>query len=171
MPFQRLLPMLGHLDLGQAEWTPGRLPVLFEGGTGRFGCLICFEAIFTDLARDDVRRGATWLVNVTNDEWFGNSAALYQHAAMSVFRSAENHVPLARCANTGITQLTDAYGRIVGRIPAWRPGVLVGRLATPGPRTLYTRLGDWPGMLAIVMVAGLALMALARALTRRERPN
>src|SRR5262249_13113220 len=53
MPFQALVPALGRIDLGQAEWTPGKLPVLFEGGTGKFGCLICFESIIPDLARED----------------------------------------------------------------------------------------------------------------------
>jgi apolipoprotein N-acyltransferase len=159
MPFQWLVPALGHVDFGQAEWRPGTDDVLFAGGTGRFGCLICFEAIFPDLARRDVNNGATWLVNVTNDEWFGNSAALYQHAAMAVFRAVENHVPLARSANTGLTLVTDAYGRIVAQAPVWRPEILVARLASPGPRTPYTRFGDWPG---IACIAGaLALVAFA----------
>ena len=130
---------------------------------------MCFESIFPDLAREDVRRGARWLVNVTNDEWFGDSPALYQHAAMAPFRAVENHVPLARCANTGITLLTDAYGRVVARVPAWRPEVLVGRLASAGPPTLFTRVGDWPGALAGLVSALLALVALARALTARFR--
>jgi apolipoprotein N-acyltransferase len=113
---------------------------------------VCFEAIFPDLARDDVRRGARWLVNVTNDEWFGEGAALYQHAAMAVFRAVENHVPMARCANTGLTVLIDSNGRITGRLPVFRPGVLTGRLAAPGRPTLFTRLGDWPGLVALAAV-------------------
>ena len=116
MPFQWLIPGLGHLDLGQAEWTPGVDGVLFDSRAGAFGTLICFESIFTDLARDDVRHGARWLVNITNDEWFGNSAALYQHAAMAPFRAVENHVPLARCANTGLTLIADANGRVTRQV-------------------------------------------------------
>ncbi len=171
MPFQRLVPALGKIDLGQAEWTPGRDPVLFPGGTGRFGCLVCFESIFPDLARDDVRRGATWLVNVTNDEWFGLSAALDQHAAMAVFRSVENRVPLARCANTGLTMMIDPWGRVTARAPVWKPGVVVARLAEPGAPTPYAHLGDWPGAVAIAGVCVLAGWALARALTARRRPE
>jgi apolipoprotein N-acyltransferase len=117
MPFERLIPALGRLALGQAEWTPGDHPVLFPSSAGLFSCLICFESIFPDLARGDVRRGARWIVNVTNDEWFGNSAALYQHAAMAQFRAVENHVPIARCANTGLT--TDRRERT-------RPGPAAG---------------------------------------------
>ena len=159
MPFQWVVPALGKLDLGQAEWTPGLKPVLFDSRPGAFGTLICFESIFPDLSREDVRRGARWLVNITNDEWFGNSAALYQHAAMAVFRAAENHVPLARCANTGLTELIDANGRVRSALAVWTPGVLVGRLGVPGGPTPYMRLGDWPGTLAFVTVGVFVILA------------
>ena len=169
MPFQWLMPALGKLDLGQAEWSPGDQSVLFPSQAGPFSCLVCFESIFPDLARGDVRQGARWLVNITNDEWFGNSAALYQHAAMAVYRAVENHVPLARCANTGLTLIADANGRITRRAPVFRPATLVGRLTRPGIRTLYGRVGDWPGLLAGVMVFALAVSPWARALTGRAR--
>lgn len=167
MPFEWAFPWLGKVNLGQAEWTPGKGTVLFPSAAGPFAPLICFEAIFPDLARDDVRRGAKWLVNVTNDEWFGNSAALYQHAAMSVFRAVENHVPLARCANTGLTLVTDSNGRVRARVPVFEPEVLVTRLSRPGPPTLFTRVGDWPGALAVTVVVALLAAPLLRRLTAR----
>ena len=166
MPFQRLIPVLGRLDFGQAEWTPGERTVLFPSPAGPFTCLVCFEAIFPDLARSDVRAGARWLVNITNDEWFGNSAALYQHAAMSVFRAVENRVPLARCANTGLTLVADANGRVVSTLPVFEPGVLVTELPRPAAVALstpYTRFGDWPGLLGLLALVGLALRAAARS--------
>jgi apolipoprotein N-acyltransferase len=163
MPFQRWFPQLGKIELGQAEWTPGREGVLFPGPGGRFGCLICFESIFPDLSRDDVRRGARWLLNVTNDEWFGRSVAIEQHAAMAIFRAVENHVPLARCANTGLTFLVDANGRVVDRLPIMESGVLIHALPPPGLPTLYTRIGDWPGALALVIALVLLWPARKRA--------
>jgi apolipoprotein N-acyltransferase len=162
MPFQHLFPALGRLELGQAEWTPGRGTVLFPSAAGPFSCLVCFESIFPDLARADVRAGARWLVNITNDEWFGNSAALYQHAAMAPFRAVENHVPLARCANTGLTMISDANGRITHRLPVWTAATLTGPLAAPGLPTWFTRFGDWPGIGAALAAATLALLALRR---------
>jgi apolipoprotein N-acyltransferase len=161
MPFQWLIPALGKVEFGQAEWIAGREAVLFPSAAGPFSTLVCFESIFPALARSDVRKGARWLVNITNDEWFGNGAALQQHAAMALFRAAEHHVPLARCANTGLTILVDGYGRITQRLPVFTPAVLSGPLAVPGPRTLYTSLGDWPGLLCGLGVAILALRALA----------
>jgi apolipoprotein N-acyltransferase len=171
MPFQWLIPALGKLELGQAEWTPGREAVLFPSAAGPFSTLICFEAIFPGLARSDVRKGARWLVNITNDEWFGNGAALQQHAAMAVFRAVEHHVPLARCANTGLTILVDSNGRVTQSVPVFAPAVLTGALSAPGPETLYTRVGDWPGWLCAAGLALLALRALAaRGAARRSRP-
>jgi apolipoprotein N-acyltransferase len=168
MPFQALVPALGRADFGQAEWTPGAEPVLFPSPAGRFACLVCFESIFPDLARADVRRGARWIVNITNDEWFGRSAAIDQHAAMAVFRAAENRVPLARCANTGLTLVVDAHGRVVARLPVFREGVLVASLPVPGAPTAYGRLGDWPGIAAI---AAVLLLAVGRIFRGAWRPR
>jgi apolipoprotein N-acyltransferase len=162
MPFEWVVPALGRLELGQAEWTPGTKPVLFASAAGPFTTLICFESIFPDLTREDVRHGARWIVNITNDEWFGNSAALDQHAAMAVFRAVENHVPLARCANTGLTLVADAYGRVTTWLPTFVAGNLVAALPRPGPPTWYTRLGDWPGFASLIAAAAAALVALTR---------
>ena len=160
MPFESLIPALARVDFGQAEWTPGPGVVLFPSPAGPFGCLICFESIFPDLSRETVRAGARWLVNITNDEWFGNSAAISQHAAMAVFRAVENHVPIARCANTGRTMLIDANGRSGAALPTFREGVLVGELSRPGFVTPFTRVGDWPGLLCGVIAAAFTLRAL-----------
>jgi apolipoprotein N-acyltransferase len=160
LPFQGLFPALGKLDLGQAEWAPGRESVLFPSAAGPFGCLICFEAIFPDLAREDVRHGARWLVNVTNDAWFGRSAALEQHAAMAVFRAVENRVTLARCGNTGLTFVVDPWGRRHARLPAFEQAVGVAAVTPPGPRSGFTRFGDWPLGLVLLVLAWGALRAL-----------
>jgi apolipoprotein N-acyltransferase len=168
MPFEWLVPALGKLELGQAEWTPGDSAVRFPSAAGPFSCLICFESIFPSLARGDVRRGATWLVIVTNDEWFGRSAAIAQHADMAAFRAVENHVPIARCANTGRTEVIDAYGRVRARVPEFREATLIAPLPPRGPVTWYSRVGDWPGALAAAAVLVLALGGAAGALTPRE---
>ncbi len=171
MPFQRWIPALGRLQLGQAEWTPGERAVLFPSRGGPFGCLICFESIFPDLARDAVRGGAAWLVNITNDEWFGRSAAIEQHAAMAVFRAVENRVPVARCANTGLTWIIDARGRVTASAPAFTEAVVSGPLSARGPETPFTRWGDWPGLACGAGVALLGARALRRALTARARAS
>ena len=167
VPFQWLVPALGKWDLGQAEWRPGPGGVLFAGPTGdSASALICFESIFPDLARRDVRRGSRLLVNITNDEWFGNGAALQQHAAMAPFRAVEHHVPLLRCANTGLTEVIDAHGVVTAKLPVFTPRVLVAPLPAVGSPTLYTSVGDWPGLLAALSALALALAPLARGRAR-----
>ena len=159
VPFQQFIPALGKWDLGQAEWRPGPGPVLFDGPEGQpMSMLICFESIFPDLARQDVRAGSRLLVNITNDEWFGNGAALVQHAAMAPFRAVENRVPVARCANTGLTEMIDAYGVVTARVPVFEPQVLVAPLPAAGADSLWRRLGDWPGLLAAMLVLALAIL-------------
>lgn len=157
MPFERLVPALAKVDLGQAEWQAGAGTVLFPGPAGPMSMLVCFESIFPDLAREDVRAGSRLLVNITNDEWFGNGAALVQHAAMAPFRAVEHHVPLARCANTGLTEMIDSYGVVTARLPVFESRVLLAALPAVGRPTLYTRVGDWPGVLAILLSLALAV--------------
>ena len=167
MPFEWLIPALAGVNFGQAEWTPGRGVVLFPSAAGPFACLVCFESIFPNLSRESVRAGARWLVNITNDEWFGRSAAISQHAAMACFRAVENHVPLARCANTGLTVLIDSNGRMREKLPTFQRGVLVAELAPAGIPTFYTRFGDWVGVGCGLALAGFALLAL----TARRAPD
>jgi apolipoprotein N-acyltransferase len=165
MPFESWLPFMKQLQLGQAEWEPGRRWTLFALDGRTFGTLICFESIYPGHARRLVHAGATWLVNITNDEWFGRSAALHQHAAMAVFRAVENRVPLARCANTGVTMMVDAYGHVTAQVPTWTPAIVDAALPAAGLRTPYTRLGDWPGLVAVLALIAL-LVARRRTATR-----
>lgn len=104
------------------------------------GALICYEAIYSAEMVDEADRPA-WLVNVTNDAWFGNSSGPRQHLAGVRLRAAEEGLPLLRAANTGITAGFDAFGRELGRLPMNRQDVLV--LALPGrlPPTFYARAG------------------------------
>lgn len=160
VPFQSLFPALGKWDLGQAEWRQGDRTELYRGAgpdAPPLGVLICFESIFPDLARRDVLAGAKGLINITNDEWFGNGAALVQHAAMAPFRAVEHRVPLFRCANTGITAVFDAYGVTTARLPVFQSRVLLARMPAAQGTTLYTRFGDWPGALALALLLGLFL--------------
>ncbi len=168
MPFQSVFPALGKLELGQAEWTPGTDPAPLPTPLGPAGILVCFESIFTEPARAEVVRGARLLVNVTNDEWFGRSGALWQHAAMSVFRAVEHRVPVARAANTGLTFFVDPYGRVLDPGPVFEDYIALGPLPVPErplPPTLFTRLGDVAGPAAALV----ALAVLAWALLRRAR--
>jgi apolipoprotein N-acyltransferase len=112
-----------------------------------FSCLICFEDIFPELARQFVKRGASFLVNITNDAWFKKTSAAYQHAQCSVFRAVENRVNVVRAANTGLSCFIDQKGRITesvsyGGQELFVPGFKSGEIVLTPARTLYTSYGD-----------------------------
>jgi len=158
IPFQSLFPFLGSIDLGQAEWTPGTRPYVFRHAGPAFGVLICFESIFPDHTRKYALEGAQYLVNITNDEWFGRTAGPVQHADLAILRSVELGMGVARAANTGISMLIDPYGRVEARTPLFAEAVLVGDVKT-GVETPFARWGDW---LSIVCL-GISLVLVAVA--------
>jgi apolipoprotein N-acyltransferase len=114
-------------------------------GKASFSVLICFEDIVAPLARNATLSGARWLVNQTNDAWFDPSAQSEQHIAHAVFRCIENRIPMARCCNSGVTGIIDAYGQIDRKLGPMTKGFTTGVLA-PRPmgmeQTFYTRKGN-----------------------------
>jgi apolipoprotein N-acyltransferase len=169
MPFSAVVPAISRVDFGQAEWTPGALPTPMilktPGGDYRLSGLICFESIFPGLSRVAVRRGAELLVNITNDGWFGVTAGPRQHAELARLRAAECGVPLVRCANNGISFVTDARGKIVARA-GLRQRAIVAAEVTPGPGgTLFVRWGSRPVWAVLILWSVLATL-LTRTRTR-----
>ena len=84
------------------------------------------KGIFPEISREYVAKGSALLVNITNDAWFGDSSAPYQHLSMTVFRAVENRVPLVRSANTGITAIIDSRGHVRGMTGLFREALLTG---------------------------------------------
>jgi apolipoprotein N-acyltransferase len=168
VPFQEVLPFLGKIDLGQAEWTPGTHPVVFTVRGASFGVLICFESIFPNLARRYAVEGAQYLVNITNDEWFGKSAGPVQHADMAILRSVELGLSTARCANTGISMLIDPYGRVVERTRLFEEALLVGDVWVGVGPTLFLQWGDWLNSLCLGLALILVVVAWFRPFQRLD---
>jgi apolipoprotein N-acyltransferase len=108
----------------------------------KLSTVICYEIIFPDLVRQFVDRGAQVVTTITNDAWFGKSAAPYQHFSMAVFRAVENRVPVARAANTGVSGFIDAKGRILSASGIFTEAYLTQTLAPGSTKTFYTRYGD-----------------------------
>jgi apolipoprotein N-acyltransferase len=164
VPFSEWMPIpgLNRVNFGQSNFTPGDSLHVFGRLENRFGVLICFESIFPDLSRRLVRGGARFLVNITNDQWFGRSAAPYQHLTMAVFRAIENDVGIARAANTGVTCLIEPSGAIRQATRLFEPATVAGAVRLAGRPTFYTRHGDW-----ILVLCGLAVMGGIVAAWRR----
>ena len=112
--------------------------------------LICYEAIFPgDVASRDDRPG--WIVNLTNDGWFGISTGPYQHLQQTHLRAIEEGLPIVRAANTGISAVIDPLGRIIARLDLGIEGVLDSPLPTAIPPTFYARTGDIPAAMLVAV--------------------
>jgi len=161
-PWKRYIPLLTKLDFGQSEFTPGREATIFDGPRdARFRVLICFESIFGEISRGGVRDGARYLVNVTNDFWFGRSAGPVQHADMAILRAVENRTPLVRCANSGLSFFVDPAGRVIGETELFTFALPTAEIPPGAGGGVFTRHGEsWIGALivAVVLLAGVALL-------------
>jgi apolipoprotein N-acyltransferase len=151
---------------------PGRDYTIFNLGETKFGTVICWEVVFPQLIRQFVKREAAFMVNLTNEGWFGDTSAPHQMVAIVVFRAVENRVPFVRAANTGISCFIDSYGNITGRVKdqngddTFVEGYLTGDIRPSGARTFYTRYGD----IFVYLVLGITgLILVSIALTRRGR--
>jgi apolipoprotein N-acyltransferase len=119
------------------------------------GTFVCYEAVVPDLVRQFAREGSQLFVNVTNDAWFGESPAPFQHLAMARMRAIENHRYLLRAANNGISAIIDPDGRVVKTIPRNRRTFLEGHFSFETEMTPYSQYGDvfaWVCLFASVAV-------------------
>lgn len=135
--------------------------VLDLGPLGKVLPLICYEAIFPRFAASAPER-ADWILQITNDAWFGTLTGPFQHFAQARLRAVEQGLPLIRVANTGVTAVVDARGRVLDQLPFGVAAALDTRIPGKLPATPYSRWGDGPVFLLLV---GLALGALARRRT------
>jgi len=142
----------------------------FEAGTERrtirlpglppVGVVICYEAIFPAAVIDPVDR-PDWILNVTNDSWFGASSGPYQHMVSARLRAVEEGLPLVRVANTGISAMIDGYGRIEAQLGMEKTGVIDHNLPPPLAPTPFARFGDW-AFLTLLLILALPVAYLAR---------
>jgi apolipoprotein N-acyltransferase len=146
-------------------YSPGPGPVVLDlgGNLGKALPLICYEAIFPQDLRAAPER-ADWILQITNDAWFGTWSGPFQHLAQAQLRAIEQGLPLVRVANTGVTAVIDARGRTVDSLPMGEAGYLDARLPGALPATPYARWGEGP---VLLLLLGLALGLWAAA---RRRP-
>ncbi|MFA7172988.1 MAG: apolipoprotein N-acyltransferase [Kiritimatiellia bacterium] len=181
IPLDKIIPALQRLAPTGVSCTAGKEPALITltDGAGRsikVGSLICFEDTLPSLSRRSRNAGADLLALMTNDAWFNGSIEPQQHLNQSVFRAVECGIPMARAANSGITCVVDAVGRVRELTSEGRSTDFSGFLLTqvyipPQPLpTPYTRVGDWalaiPGMMTLLLVAGFAAVKSAHGLSQ-----
>jgi len=141
VPYGQYIPWLANLSLGWSDFAHGRELRRYENDFGNYGTLICYEVIFPELVSRYIREGADFLVNITNDTWYGYSSGPYQHAGMAIFRAIENRTWIARAANSGFSYFVDKYGRIYNRSRLYERVVIEGTVTPRQGLTFYTRMG------------------------------
>lgn len=152
VPFGELVPGNKKFDfmakfavlIESGEYDPDSESRVLDMGKGKFGTMICFEGIFGDLAGGFVKRGAKFLVNITEDDWMSKyPSGMKQHAYMSVFRAVENKTYYVRAGNSGLSFILDPYGRIIQSMPIKTQGFFVGKIYLKNnAKTFYTKYGD-----------------------------
>lgn len=146
------------------DYTAGAASTELPRVDGRpFGVVICSEAVYAGLVRAQVRAGATFLVNLANDAWFGGRPAVVQHAAAALLRAVETRRALVRATTTGISAIVAPSGEIVTRAPDGVATALVADVPVLDGTTLYVRAGDLFAWLCVAFALGAALLPAARA--------
>ncbi len=167
VPLRRALFFVRPMIDWIGDMTPGRDVSLMDAGNSLLGTPICYEIILPHLVRRFVAAGADVVATLTNDDWFGRSAAPYQHFSMAVLRAVENRVPVVRSANTGISGVIRQDGTIVKETDIFVEDVFVIELPLlPLASSLYTRFGD---VFAWVCVAGALLCLVGSWVWNRAR--
>jgi apolipoprotein N-acyltransferase len=166
MPFGELAARLGIRGMAAGDgggYAPGPEPVLLN--LGKYGTvlpLICYEAIFPHLGRA-LSQDADWIVQITNDAWFGEFAGPQQHLALAQMRAIERGLPLVRAANTGISAVIDPFGRLTEQLPLGVQGRIDSNIPRRLPPTLYVKNGE------AVLIVLLVLLFATAFLMNRER--
>jgi apolipoprotein N-acyltransferase len=152
LPLRRYFPILAD-TIGRGSFEAGaERRTIHLPGLPPVGVIICYEAIFPAAVVDPADRPA-WILNVTNDSWFGASSGPYQHLVSARLRAIEEGLPLVRVANTGISAVIDRFGRVEAQLGMERTGVIDHNLPPAGPATLFAHFGDWAFVGIVLLLA------------------
>jgi apolipoprotein N-acyltransferase len=160
IPFHKqLAPVSGFIGRGSFEEGEARVTIGLPG-LAPFSPVICYEVIFPGAVTGPGTR-PSWLLNVTNDAWFGLSTGPYQHLVSARLRTVEEGLPMIRAANTGVSAVIDAYGRILASLDMQQQGIIDHRLPPARAATPYSRWGDWT-LFALIALLGATLFLGSR---------
>ncbi len=157
VPFKEFFPFIEPLVEAAGDFTAGDVenPLVYKNA--KAGVLICFESIFPDIGRKWSMEGANYLVNLTNDAWYGISSAPHHSLAMSIFRAVETRKNLVRSANTGISGIINPLGQMVERSPLFEPWAVASTIKLFEGQTFFVRFGYLFGPFCFLICLGLFL--------------
>ena len=163
VPFKNILFFVGPLVEAVADFSAGESLKVFDVEGSRMSVAICYEAVYGRIAQAFVAGGSELLATITNDAWFGDSSAAYQHFDQAALRAVEQGRYLVRAANTGITGAVDPYGRTMARAPMFEPAAMTVDVRLLSGRTIYHALGDVVAWLSLAAAAALLVATSRRA--------
>lgn len=166
VPFKKWLPFLGKMVAQVGDFQSGEKGETLSWNNQKLGILICFEIIFPGLSRAMVQNGTDFLINITNDAWFGKTSAPYQHFSMAIFRAVENKRFLVRAANTGISGFIDPVGKVWEQSTLLEDAVLTKDIPIYSEITVYSRFGDFFAITCSLVSAVLICMGLVQKLSK-----
>jgi apolipoprotein N-acyltransferase len=169
VPFGEFVPwpfslFVEKITLEAGDFVPGEEVAVALVDGHRVGTFICYESAFARGVRRFVVNGAEVLVNISNDSWYGDTAARFQHLLIARMRAMETARWLLRATNDGITAIINPAGRITASVPSYEQGVLDGRFDYLTDQTWFARFGEWFWYATIAAAAGLTLLARGRKL-------
>jgi apolipoprotein N-acyltransferase len=167
VPFQNLLFFVGPLVEAVSAFSPGTRVTMLPVEGHMVSTAICYEVTYPALAREAVKNGSELLTTVTNDAWYGESSAPFQHFEMAVMRAIEQGRYLVRSANTGISGIVDPYGRVLIRTNLFETAAVVGEARFVQAKTVYATIGD----LAAYVSAAVVALALALAFAEGRKKH
>ncbi len=162
IPWKRLLSFIEVISKDVGSFEPGSSYLVARIDGHPVNAVVCFEAVFPDMVRRFVRQGSELIINLTNDGWYGDSAAPFQHLAIARFRAVENRRFLLRSTNSGISALVNPDGHIQASTGILREAICRGRFDFMTTETFYTRYGDVFVFLCAIISVGLALFSVLR---------
>jgi len=162
IPLQQWISFVAPLVKRLMPFSEGQSSVMLPVGAHRASTSICYEVVFPGLVREAVNMGSELLTTITNDGWYGNSSAPFQHFELASMRAIEQGRYLARAANTGISGVVDPYGRVVARSGIFEQVGMVEEVRFLSTRTMYARVGD------IVVYASIIITIVAFVAFRRR---
>jgi apolipoprotein N-acyltransferase len=151
VPLRRLLPFISKLTAGEEDFSCGTVPAIFPIDNTAASPSVCYEAVFPEIVRESVLAGAGWLINVTNDAWFGDTVAPHQHLAMARMRAVELRRPMVRAANSGISALIRSDGEIDRSLGLGKKGIVVGEVRPGSGETPFAKTGEMFGYSCIII--------------------
>lgn len=158
VPFQRALFFVAPLVEQVSAFSPGTQVTMLPVNGHMVSTAVCYEVTFPGLMREAVQQGSELLTTITNDAWYGQSSAAYQHFEMATMRAIEEGRYLVRAANTGVTGIVDPYGRVLVRTELFETAAVVGEARFVQRKTPYARIGDWAAYASAALI-GVALLA------------